>query len=328
MAVITYTQALRDALAEEMRRDQSVFQIGEDIGRYGGVWGVQQGQLEEFGEMRVRQTPISECGFIGLAVGAAVAGLRPVVEVMYIDFIATAWDQVVNQAAKLRLMSGGAVCVPMVIRSEQGSGSREAAHHSQSLESWFAHTPGLKVVVPSTPYDAKGLLKTAIRDDDPVIFLEHRFIYSNKGEVPDGDYAIPFGKGIVRREGADVTVVSTSYLLESVLRVADELGQSSGIGVEVIDPRTLVPLDFELIAESVKKTGKLLVVQECTPVSSFGAEIVRRVSEECFDYLDSPPKVLGTEHIPMPFSGVLEDACMPTAEKIAAAIAGVAGGGQ
>lgn len=320
MAVITYTQALRDALAEEMRRDPTVFQIGEDIGRYGGVWGIQQGQLEEFGEMRVRQTPISECGFVGLAVGAAVAGLRPVVEIMYIDFIATAWDQVVNQAAKLKLMSGGAVHVPLVIRGEQGSGSREAAHHSQSLESWFAHTPGLKVVVPSTPYDAKGLLKTAIRDDDPVIFLEHRFLYSSKGEVPDEDYAIPFGKGIVRREGTDVTVVSTSYLLESVQQVADELGGSARISVEVIDPRTLVPLDFELIAQSVRKTGKLLVVQECTPVSSFGGEIVRRVSEECFDYLDCAPKVLGTEHVPMPFSGVLEDSCMPTPDKIAGAI--------
>ncbi|NCO34823.1 MAG: alpha-ketoacid dehydrogenase subunit beta [Armatimonadetes bacterium CG2_30_59_28] len=311
MRQIRYTQALNEALHEEMERDPSVMQLGEDIGPYGGVWEIHRGLLSKFGPMRVRQTPISECGFIGLAVGAAMSGLRPVVEIMYIDFITTAMDQVINQAAKLPLMSGGAVKVPLVIRGEQGSGTREAAQHSQNLESWFVHTPGLKVVMPSTPYDAKGLLKSAIRDDEPVMFLEHRLLYGEKGEVPEGEYVVPIGEGIVRREGKDLTVVSTSYFLLKVLEAAQTL-EAEGIDVEVIDPRTLMPLDINLIVNSVQKTGKLLVVQEATVVASMGAEIVRQVVETAFDALQATPRVIGNAHVPMPYSPVLEDTCMPS----------------
>lgn len=315
MREITYREALGEALCEEMERDPAVFQIGEDIGRYGGVWLIQEGQFEKFGPMRIRQTPISECGFIGLAVGAALTGLRPVVEIMYIDFITTAMDQVINQMAKLRLMSGGAVKVPMVIRGEQGAGSREAAQHSQSLEAIFMHTPGLKVVVPSTPHDAKGLLKSAIRDDDPVMFLEHRFLYNVKGEVPEEEYLVPLGEGVVRREGTDLTIVSTSYFLRRTLAAAEELA-TEGIEAEVIDPRTLMPLDIDLIVTSVQKTGKLLVVQEAPTVAGVGAEIVRQAVEKAFDYFFAPPKVLGGAHVPMPFSDPLEDACLVQLEDI------------
>jgi len=319
MREITYTVALREALDEEMGRDPTVFQIGEDIGRFGGVWLIQKGQYERFGEMRLRGTPVSESGFVGLAVGAAIAGLRPVVEIMYIDFITTAMDQVINQAAKLGLMSGGAVKVPLVIRGEQGSGSREAAQHSQSLEAWFVHAPGFKVVIPSTPYDAKGLLKSAIRDDEPVMFLEHRFLYGTKGEVPQDEYLVPIGKGIVRREGSDITVVSTSWFLQRVLAAATELA-AEGIEAEVVDPRTLMPLDLDLIAASVRKTGRLLVVQEATVVASMGAEIVRQVVEHAFDAIDAPPRVLGGAHVPMPYSPPLEDVCLTQKDDIAAAI--------
>jgi pyruvate dehydrogenase E1 component beta subunit len=319
MRQITYAAALREALQEEMERDRSVFQIGEDIGRFGGVWLIQKGQFEKFGPMRVRGTPVSESGFIGIAVGAAIAGLRPVVEIMYIDFITTGMDQVVNQAAKLGLMSGGAVKVPLVIRGEQGSGSREAAQHSQSLEAWFVHSPGFKVVMPSTPYDAKGLLKSAIRDDEPVIFLEHRFLYDVKGEVPDEEYLVPIGEGIIRREGSDVTVISTSYFLQRTLAAADELA-AEGIGAEVIDPRTLMPLDLELITRSVEKTHRLLVVQEATVVAGMGAEIVRQVVENAFDALHAPPRVIGGAHVPMPYSPRLEDVCLTQEDDIKAAI--------
>jgi len=319
MRQITYAAALREALQEEMARDPSVFQIGEDIGRFGGVWLIQKGQLDNFGPMRVRGTPVSESGFIGVAVGAAIAGLRPVVEIMYIDFITTAMDQVVNQAAKLGLMSGGAVKVPLVIRGEQGSGSREAAQHSQSLEAWFVHSPGFKVVMPSTPHDAKGLLKSAIRDDEPVIFLEHRFLYDLKGDVPDEEYLVPIGEAIIRREGCDITLVSTSYFLQRTLAAADELA-AEGIQAEVIDPRTLMPLDLELITRSVRKTHKLLVVQEATAVASMGAEIVRQVVENAFDALDAPPRVLGGAHVPMPYSPPLEDVCLTQKDDIKAAV--------
>lgn len=324
MRTIKYTEALNEALHEEMERDPSVMQLGEDIGPYGGVWEIHRGLLKKFGPMRVRQTPISECGFIGLAVGAAMAGLRPVVEIMYIDFITTAMDQVINQAAKLPLMSGGAVKAPLVIRGEQGSGTREAAQHSQSLESWFVHTPGLKVVMPSTPADAKGLLKSAIRDDEPVMFLEHRLLYGVKGEVLEGEYVVPIGEGIIRREGKDATVVSTSYSLHKTLEAAETLA-AEGVHVEVIDPRTLMPLDIDLIVKSVRKTGKLLVVQEATVVAGMGAEIVRQVVEIAFDVLKVAPRVVGNAHVPMPYSPVLEDTCMPQQEDIVAAMRRMAG---
>jgi len=316
MREMTYTTAIAEALREEMERDPSVFQIGEDIGRFGGVWRIQKGQFEQFGEMRVRGTPVSESGFVGLAVGAAIAGLRPVVEIMYIDFITTAMDQVVNQAAKLGLMSGGAVKVPIVIRGEQGAGTREAAQHSQSLEAWFVHTPGFKVVVPSTPYDAKGLLKSAIRDDEPVIFLEHRLLYGMKQKVPSDEYLVPIGQGVIRREGSDLTVVSISHFLQRTLAAADELA-ADGIQVEVIDPRTLMPLDLDLIVRSVEKTGRLLVVQEATVVAGMGAEIVRQVVENAFDALVAPPRVIGGAHVPMPYSPPLEEICLPGTGDIA-----------
>jgi pyruvate/2-oxoglutarate/acetoin dehydrogenase E1 component len=323
MRKITYTSAIAEALREEMERDPSVFQIGEDIGRFGGVWRIQKGHFEQFGEMRVRGTPVSESGFIGLAVGAAIAGLRPVVEIMYIDFITTAMDQVVNQAAKLGLMSGGAVKVPIVIRGEQGSGTREAAQHSQSLEAWFVHTPGFKVVMPSTPYDAKGLLKSAIRDDEPVIFLEHRLLYGMKQEVPRDEYLVPIGQGAIRREGSDLTVVSTSYFLQRTLAAAEELAPA-GIQVEVIDPRTLMPLDVDLIVRSVKKTGRLLVVQEATAVASMGAETVRQVVQEAFGALVAAPRVVGGAHVPMPYSPPLEETCLPQQADVVAAMRSMA----
>ncbi|HUT73205.1 MAG TPA: alpha-ketoacid dehydrogenase subunit beta [Armatimonadota bacterium] len=319
MREITYTAAIGEALFEEMERAPSVFQIGEDIGRFGGVWQTQKGHLQRFGAMRVRRTPVSESGFIGVAVGAALAGLRPVVEIMYVDFITTAIDQVVNQAAKLSLMSGGAVKVPLVIRGQQGAGTREAAQHSQSLEAWFVHTPGLKVVIPSTPYDAKGLLKSPIRDDEPVIFLEHRLLYGVKGEVPDKEYLVPIGKGVIRHPGAHLTVISTSYFLRLVLAAAQELAPE-GIEVEVMDPRTLMPLDLGLIIESLRKTHRLLVIQGATAVAGMGAEIVRQVVENAFNLLDAPPRVIGGAHVPMPYSPGLEDLCLPQTDDIKAAM--------
>ncbi|MEN6402802.1 MAG: alpha-ketoacid dehydrogenase subunit beta, partial [Armatimonadia bacterium] len=304
MSNITYLRALNRALHEEMTRDDRVFVIGEDVAEAGGVWGVQKGLLARFGHRRVRQTPISECGFTGLAVGAAMTGLRPVVEIMYNDFITTCMDMVVNQAAKLRYMSGGQLRIPMVIHTPGGGGTAEAAQHSQCLEAWFAHVPGLKVVLPSTPYDAYGLLKTAIRDDNPVYFMEHRLLYDTKGEVPKEEFTIPFGQAAIRREGTDLTIVATLNMVQKCLNVAEKLNER--VNVEVIDPRTLVPLDEETILASVQKTGRLLVVQEAATCGGFGSEIVRRVTEKPFNSLQAPPKVLGILDLPMPFSPPLE----------------------
>lgn len=319
MRQITYGQAINEAFDEEMQRDPSVFLIGEDIGPYGGVRSLQKGLLEKYGEMRVRQTPISESGFVGLSVGAALAGLRPVVELMYVDFVTVAMDQVVNQMAKLSLMSGKVMKMPMVVRAPQGAGGREAAQHSQSLEAWFVHTPGLKVIAPSTPYDMKGLLKSAIRDDEPVICIEHGYLYAMKEDVPEGEWLVPIGEGIVRREGTDITIVATSYYVHKALAAAEKLA-AEGISAEVIDPRTLWPLDIDLIVSSVKKTGKLLVVQEATAVAGVAAEIVRQVVERAFYSLDAPPRALGGAHIPMPYSPPLEDVCLTSVEDIAAAV--------
>jgi len=341
MPTITYLRAMNRALHEEMARDERVFVIGEDVADVGGVWGVQKGLLNKFGRKRVRQTPISECGFTGLAVGAAMTGLRPVVEIMYNDFVTTCMDMVVNQAAKLRYMSGGQLRVPMVIHTPGGGGTCEAAQHSQCLEAWFAHVPGLKVVLPSTPYDAYGLLKTAIRDDNPVYFMEHRLLYDMKGEVPKGQFTIPFGQADIKREGTDVTVVATLNMVHKALAVAERLCRAGActpprrggvqapalqraVSVEVIDPRTLVPLDEETIVNSVRKTGRLLVVQEAALCGGFGSEIVRRVTEQAFDALKAPPKVLGSLDLPMPFSPPLERAVIPDEDAIAAAIRALA----
>jgi pyruvate dehydrogenase E1 component beta subunit len=318
LAQITYLRAMNLALHEEMARDERVFVIGEDVADAGGVWGVQKGLLKKFGRRRVRQTPISEGGFTGLAVGAAITGLRPVVEIMYNDFVTTCMDQVVNQAAKLRSMSGGQLQVPIVIHTPGGGGTCEAAQHSQCLEAWFAHTPGLKVVLPSTPYDAKGLLKTAIRDDNPVYYMEHRLLYDMKGEVPREEYTIPFGVADVKRPGTDLTVVATLLMVHKSLAAAAEL--APGTSVEVIDPRTLVPLDIATIVASVRKTGRLLVVQESPTFGGFGSEIVRQVTEAAFDALQAPPKVLGAASLPMPFSPNLERAIIPQDEDILAAM--------
>ena len=318
MRELTYTQALSEALSEEMERDETVFLIGEDIGAFGGVFGITKGFVERFGERRVRQTPVSESAIIGTAVGAAMTGLRPVAEIMYVDFITTAMDQVVNQAAKLRYMSGGQVTMPLVIRTQGGGGTAEAAQHSQSLEAWFVHVPGLKVVMPATPYDAKGLLKTAIRDDHPVMFLEHKLLYAQTQTVPDGEWLIPFGEADVKCEGDDVTVVATSLMVHKTLEVVEAL--SGEISVEVIDPRTLVPLDLERILKSVEKTGRLLVVHEACIRAGMGAEIVREVVEKAFDYLDAPPKVLGGLNIPMPYTPPLEKVVTPQKEDIVKAV--------
>jgi len=322
MRNVTFVRALNEALAEEMKRDASVFLVGEDIADCGGVFGVTAGMLSRFGRKRVRQTPISEAAFMGLAVGAAMSGLRPVAEVMYVDFITVCMDQVLNQAAKLRYMSGGQLTIPLVIRTQQGGGTCEAAQHSQSLEAVFSHVPGLKVAIPATPYDAKGLLKSAIRDDNPVVFLEHKLLYETKGEMPREEYLIPLGEAEVKREGTDVTVVATSLMVHKALAAAEALADE--ISVEVVDPRTLVPLDLECIADSIRKTGRLLVVQEACTSGGFGSEIVRRVTEECFEALKVAPRVHGSADVPMPFSPPLEQAVLPREETITEAVRSVA----
>jgi pyruvate/2-oxoglutarate/acetoin dehydrogenase E1 component len=317
--LLRYVEALNEALAEEMERDERVFLIGEDIGYSGGgVFRVTSGLAERFGEKRVRETPISEAAIIGAAVGAAATGLRPVAEIMYMDFITCAMDQVVNQAAKMAFMSGGQVRLPLVIRTPSGMGTREAAHHSQSLEAWFVHSPGLKVAMPATPYDAKGLLKTAIRDDEPVLFIENRMLYYERESVPTGDWLLPFGQAAIRREGTDITVVATAFALHKALAAAEAL--AGEVSVEVIDPRTLVPLDISTILGSVQKTGRLLVVHEAPARGGFGAELVRQVVAQGFEYLESPPQVLGGAATPMPYSPPLEDACIPQVKDIVQAV--------
>jgi len=314
MRQITYTRALHEAMAEEMARDESVFLIGEDLVELGGVSGATKGLTARFGDKRVRQTPLSEAAFVGLSVGAAMTGLRPVAEIMYVDFATVCMDQIVNQAAKLRYMSGGQLRIPLVLRTQQGGGTCEAAQHSQCLEACFAHIPGLKVALPATPGDAKGLLKTAIRDDNPVIFLEHKLLYDTKGDVPRQEQLIPFGEAAVRREGSDITVIATSAMVAMALQAAREV--EGDVSVEIIDPRTIVPLDVEAITASVRRTGKLLVVQEACLSGGFGSEIVRRVVQECFAELKAAPRVIGSADVPMPFSKPLEQACLPQAEAI------------
>ncbi len=319
---ITYVMALNEALREEMRRDPRVFVMGEDVaiwGNKGGVYGVTQGLYEEFGAERVRDTPISEEGIVGTAVGAAVTGMRPVAEIMYIDFMALAMDPLVNQGAKLRYMFGGKARVPVVIRTQEGAGRGIAAQHSQSLEAWFVHIPGIKVAVPSMPADAKGLLKTAIRDDNPVMFIEHKMLYATKGPVPEGEYTIPFGKADVKREGKDVTFIGIHTMIPKGLAVAERLA-AEGISVEVIDPRTLVPLDVETIVSSVKKTGRVVIAHEAYERGGVAGEIAMQIMEHAFDYLDAPIVRVAGRNVPVPYNLRLERAAIPQEEDIANAL--------
>jgi acetoin:2,6-dichlorophenolindophenol oxidoreductase subunit beta len=317
---ITYAEALNEALREEMRRDSAVFVMGEDVAVWGGggIFGVTKGLVEEFGVERVRDTPISEEAIAAVAVGAAATGTRPVAEIMYVDFIGLAMEPIVNQAAKLRYMFGGKARVPLVIRAQEGAGRGNAAQHSQSLEAWFCHIPGLKVVTPSTPADAKGLLKSAIRDDNPVIFLEHKALYFTRGAVPDGDVTVALGVADLKRVGRDITVVGVHTMVGKALQAADELA-ADGIELEIIDPRTLVPLDEEAIVESVKKTGRLIVTHEAYTRGGYGSEIISRVVEAAFDYLDAPPLRVCARDVPVPYSSVLETAALPQVGNVVAA---------
>lgn len=315
MAIKTYLQALNDALRQEMERDPDVFILGEDVGQFGGCFGVTQGLFEQFGEGRVKDTPITESAIIGAATGAAAAGLRPVCEIMFVDFIGVCMDQLFNQAAKMRYMFGGKAKIPMVLRAPQGAGIGAAAQHSQSLEAWFMHMPGVKVAMPSTPEDAKGLLIAAIRDDNPVIFLEHKMLYGIEGEVPDEAVAIPLGKAAIRRAGGDVTIVATSKMVHTALEAAETLA-GDGIGAEVIDPRTISPLDIETIVESVTKTHRLIIAHEAVKTGGVGAEIAAQVVEAAFDYLDAPIVRIGAPFTPVPFSVPLEQAFIPSAADI------------
>jgi len=323
MRKITYAEALTEAMMEEMAADENVFVIGEDVDIDGGVYNLTTGLVEKYGPRRVVGTPISEQGFVGLSVGAAMAGLRPIVEIMYIDFIMLAMEQLVNQMAKICYMSGGQFPIPVTVRAMAGSQTAEAAQHSQSIEAMFAHTPGFKVVMPGTAYDAKGLLKAAIRDNNPVIVIENRVLFYEEEEVPDGTWTVPLGKAEVAREGTDVTVIAVAYTRRKALAVADQL--AGEISVEVIDPRSIVPLDLETILASIEKTGRLLVLHEAPTRCGVGAEIVRRVVEEGFDYLEAPPKVLGGADLPLPFSPPLERLCVPQEDTITAAIKEVTG---
>ncbi|EHR77889.2 TPP-dependent acetoin dehydrogenase complex, E1 protein subunit beta [Thermococcus litoralis DSM 5473] len=317
---ITFAEALNEALDYEMSKDQKVVVMGEDVGRYGGIFGVTKGLIEKYGEERVRDTPIAESGFIGTGVGAAASGLlRPVVELMFIDFLGVAYDQIYNQAAKMRYMFGGKAKIPIVIRTVSGAGASAAAQHSQSLHALFIHVPGLKVVYPSTPYDAKGLLISSIEDDDPVIFIEHKMLYGIKGPVPEDPYSIPLGEADVKKEGKDVTVVATALMVHRALEVANKL-EEEGISVEVIDPRTLVPLDEETILNSIKKTGRLVVVDEAYPRCSFATDIAALAVNKAFDNLKAPVKLVTAPATPVPFSPALEKEWMPSTEKIEKAI--------
>ncbi len=316
MSEITYAQAIKDAMSEEMRRDENVFLMGEDVGLYGGAFGVSVGMFQEFGEERVRDTPISEAVIAGAAAGAAVTGMRPIAEIMFSDFTTISMDQLVNQAAKMRYMFGGKAKVPMVLRTPGGSGTGAAAQHSQSLEAWFCHVPGLKVVVPSTPYDAKGLLKAAIRDDNPVVFFEQKLLYRKKGEVPEEDYEIELGKADVKREGKDLTIITYGRMVPTCLNVAEEL-EKEGIDIEVVDPRTLLPLDKDTLVKSAKKTGKVLIVHEAVQTGGFGGEIAAVIADsEAFFYLDAPIKRMGGLDVPIPYCPELEKNVVPTEERI------------
>ncbi len=324
---ITLAQAIREALAEEMRRDERVFILGEDVAEAGTPFKVLSGLVQEFGPQRVVDTPISEAGFVGIAVGAAMTGMRPVVDIMFGDFLTLAMDQIVNQAAKVHYMSGGKLKVPLVIRTTLGATRRSAAQHSQSLHAWFSHIPGLKVALPSTPYDAKGLLKTAIRDDNPVLFFEDKMMYQVKGPVPEEEYTIPFGVAEVKRPGRDVTLVATSSMVYVALEAAQLLEQE-GIQAEVVDPRTTFPLDVETLVRSARKTGRVVVVDEGHRRYGVTAELAAVIAEEAFYDLEAPVRRVGALDVPVPFSPVLEDQTVPTPQQVAAVARELCGRGS
>lgn len=322
MRTTTYIQAVNEALKDEMRRDESVFMIGEDIGRYGGLFRVTRNLFDEFGEKRVIDTPISEQGFMGMAVGAAMVGMKPVVELMYMDFFLVCADQIFNQAAKMNYMTGGVVNVPMVIRGQQGGGKSYGSQHSQCVDSAFAQFPGIKVLAPATPYDAKGLLIEAIRDPNPVVFLEHKMLYFTRGEMPNADeaYSVPIGKADVKREGTDLTLVTFGYSLLQAQEAADELAEEHGINIEIVDLRSIVPLDMETIYHSVAKTGHLLAVHESQSNCGIGAEIVARIYEEAPHLLKKPARRLGMAPVSVPVSKELELEVLPWKESMKATV--------
>jgi pyruvate/2-oxoglutarate/acetoin dehydrogenase E1 component len=315
MREITFGQAIVEAIAEEMRRDERVFIMGEDVGRFGMIYIADTRVWDEFGEQRVLDTPISENAIVGYALGAALTGMRPIAEIMFCDLLVLAMDQIVNQAAKIRYMFGGETKVPLVVRSTLGGLRSVAAQHSQHLEAWFLHTPGLQVVIPSTPYKAKGLLKTAIRDDNPTLVLEHQQLIRTKGMVPDEEYLIPFGQAEVLREGKEATVVATSLMVQRVLNAADALAEK-GVEIEVIDPQTLNPLDKKTILASVEKTGRLAVVHQACKTGGFGAEIAAVMADEGFDYLISPVRRIAAADVPVPYNPKLEDFVVPNEQRI------------
>lgn len=313
---ITYLEAVREALDQEMARDERVFIIGEDVGVYGGAFGVTRGMVEKYGEERIIDTPISELGIAGAITGAALAGMRPVGEIMFMDFITLASEQLVNQAAKIRFMFGGNASVPFVLRTPAGSGTGAAAQHSQSLENWFVHVPGIKVIAPTTPYDAKGLLVAAIRDDNPVLFIEHKLLYKTSGPVPEDLYTLPIGSAEVKRPGKDVTIIATSIMVPRALEAAEQLAAEE-IEVEVIDPRTLKPLDEATIIQSVIKTGRVLIVHEAVKVGGYGGELAAVIAgSEAFDYLEAPIVRLGGREMPIPYNRSLEYHTVPQVEDI------------
>ena len=319
---ITFSEALREAMTEEMRRDPSVFLMGEDVGVFGGVFGVSAGLYDEFGEERVRDTPISEQAIVGAGLGTALVGMRPIVEIMFGDFVTVAMDQVVNQAAKARYMSGGKAQVPLTIRITTGAPGSAAAQHSQSPEGWFMNVPGLKIAFPATPYDAKGLLKAAIRGEDPVLFFEHKMLYAVQGDVPQEDYTVPFGQVAVRREGSDATLIAIGGMLPRAMEAADRLAER-GISVEILDPRTLVPLDTTALVESVKKTGRAVILHEAHRRAGPGAEIAAVLAEQAIGYLDAPILRVATRNVPFPYSPELEAFILPSVDDIVNAVEGM-----
>jgi pyruvate/2-oxoglutarate/acetoin dehydrogenase E1 component len=313
---ITYLEAIREAMVQEMRLDPEVFLIGEDVGVYGGAFGVSKGMLEEFGCERVRDTPISEAAIAGAATGAALMGMRPIMEIMFMDFLTISMNQLVNATAKMRFMFGGKCSIPMVIRAPAGSGTGAAAQHSQSLEAWFVNVPGIKVVAPSTPYDVKGLLVTAIRDNNPVLFMEHKLLYRLKGPVPEESYSLPLQSAEVKRQGRDLTIIAYSIMVPRALEAAEKLA-AEGIEVEVVDPRCLKPLDTETIIRSVSKTGRVLITHEAPVTGGFGGELAAVIAQsEAFDFLDAPIRRLAGRDVPIPYNRTLERAAVPQVEDI------------
>jgi pyruvate dehydrogenase E1 component beta subunit len=319
MRVIQFREALREALNEEMRRDPNVFLMGEEVAEYNGAYKVSQGMLDEFGEKRVIDTPIAELGFAGIGVGAAMNGVRPVIEFMTFNFSLVAIDQVINAAAKMYQMSGGQFNMPIVFRGPTGSAGQLGAQHSQAFENWYANCPGLKVVVPSNPYDAKGLLKTAIRDEDPVIFMESEQMYGDKGEVPEAEYLIPIGKADIKREGTDVTIVAFGKIMKVALAAAEELAKDD-ISAEVIDLRTVRPIDYDTVIESVKKTNRIVVVEEAWPLASISSEIAYMVQKQAFDYLDAPVRRITTQDTPLGYAPTFVQAFLPNTERVVKAV--------